>query len=124
MLMLKSKFLPGNLYFATIYASIPEPKTPKNGIARTSNIELPIIPSIFIPLPKTVSRGDQIDNAKYFKKLGYCEMLFQEKLELNLLLEKLTYLEKNAKTIKQRLKNAYFIDGSQKIIDIILKEKG
>lgn len=82
-----------------------------------------LVPSIFIPLPKTVSRGDQIDNAKYFKSQGLCEMIFQENLNKNILFEKLNLLEKNAKTIKQNMKNAHFVDGSEKIINIILKEK-
>jgi UDP-N-acetylglucosamine--N-acetylmuramyl-(pentapeptide) pyrophosphoryl-undecaprenol N-acetylglucosamine transferase len=82
-----------------------------------------LVPSIFIPLPKSVSRGDQIDNAKYFKAQGLCELIFQENLTIDSLFNKLNNLEKNAETIKQNIKNAHFDDGSQKIIDIILKEK-
>ena len=35
---------------------------------------------ITIPLPKGVSRGDQILNAKSFQKRGYCKILFQDNL--------------------------------------------
>ena len=38
------------------------------------------IPMLLIPLPKTVSRGDQILNAEYFKNLGLARVLYQENL--------------------------------------------
>lgn len=37
-------------------------------------------PCLTVPLPKTVSRGDQILNAKSFAKQGYCQVLFQNEL--------------------------------------------
>lgn len=37
-------------------------------------------PMLLIPLPKTVSRGDQILNAEYFQSQGYAEILRQEDL--------------------------------------------
>jgi UDP-N-acetylglucosamine--N-acetylmuramyl-(pentapeptide) pyrophosphoryl-undecaprenol N-acetylglucosamine transferase len=41
---------------------------------------------LFIPLPKAVSRGDQILNAQYFEKLGYAKVLMQEDLNADTLL--------------------------------------
>ncbi|MBQ6728238.1 MAG: undecaprenyldiphospho-muramoylpentapeptide beta-N-acetylglucosaminyltransferase [Clostridia bacterium] len=38
------------------------------------------LPMLLIPLPKTVSRGDQILNAEYFKNLGLARVLHQENL--------------------------------------------
>ena len=38
------------------------------------------IPSVVIPLPKGVSRGDQVENATYFQKLGLISLLPQEAL--------------------------------------------
>ncbi len=38
------------------------------------------LPMLLIPLPKTVSRGDQILNAEYFKNLGLARVLYQENL--------------------------------------------
>lgn len=35
-------------------------------------------PALLVPLPKGNSRGDQIENAKYFEKLGLALVLFQE----------------------------------------------
>ena len=37
-------------------------------------------PMLLIPLPKGVSRGDQVLNAEYFLKLGYARVLYQENL--------------------------------------------
>ena len=38
------------------------------------------IPSVIIPLPIGVSRGDQVLNAKYFNSLGLCNYLSQDSL--------------------------------------------
>jgi UDP-N-acetylglucosamine--N-acetylmuramyl-(pentapeptide) pyrophosphoryl-undecaprenol N-acetylglucosamine transferase len=38
------------------------------------------IPSILIPLPKSVSRGDQIHNADEFESMGYCIKLEEERI--------------------------------------------
>lgn len=81
------------------------------------------IPSIFIPLPKNASRGDQIDNANYTEALGLSKTILQENLNINSLLSKLDYIEKNAKKLKTNIKNHQFSDGSSKIMKIILKEK-
>lgn len=39
-------------------------------------------PMLLIPLPTSRSRGDQIQNAKYFEKLGYAEVLDNENCAL------------------------------------------
>lgn len=38
------------------------------------------IPCVLIPLPQTISRGDQIFNAKYFQKKGLAYVLYQNEL--------------------------------------------
>lgn len=78
-------------------------------------------PTIFIPLPKKESRGDQIQNAKYFSEKNMCEMILQEELRINNLLEILKKLEKNEKTIKNNIKKLNLKDSNKKIIDLILK---
>ena len=70
---------------------------------------------ILIPLSKKQSRGDQIENAKYFQKKSYAKVIFEE----NLTCEKLVNIIKNypAKTnLKPHLK-----DSNKKIVDIILR---
>lgn len=81
------------------------------------------IPTIFVPLPKGASRGDQIDNAKYFEKIGLSRTLLQENLEIEKLQNLLDFLEKNSKNIKKELENQNFGDGTKKIISLINEKK-
>ena len=79
--------------------------------------------TIFIPLPKRASRGDQIDNAKYLESCNLSTTIFQEELNLEKLQNSLKFLKNNAVLIKNSIKNADFEDGTKNIINIILKEK-
>jgi UDP-N-acetylglucosamine--N-acetylmuramyl-(pentapeptide) pyrophosphoryl-undecaprenol N-acetylglucosamine transferase len=40
-------------------------------------------PHIVVPLPATYSRGDQIDNARYFESRGICAVIEQSDLTPN-----------------------------------------
>lgn len=79
--------------------------------------------TIFIPLPKTVSRGDQIENAKFLEKENLSKTIYQEELSFEKLQNNLIYLKNNANLIKNSIKNANYKDGTKDIINIILKEK-
>ena len=81
------------------------------------------IPTIFIPLPKGISRGDQIENAKYLKSLGVANVIFQNELTFKKLQNELILLENQAKNIKNNIISQNFADGTKKIIDIILANK-
>ena len=76
--------------------------------------------TIFVPLPKKVSRGDQIENAKYLESKNLSKTIFQEDLSVELLEKKLTELKAQEKTIKTSIKNEKFVDGTQNIMSIIL----
>ena len=78
------------------------------------------IPTIFIPLPKGVSRGDQVDNATYLKNLNLASVIFQDDLTIEKLQNELDFIKNNAKNIKLEIKNQDFTDGTQKIIKQIL----
>lgn len=79
--------------------------------------------TIFVPLPKGVSRGDQIDNAIFLEKNHLSCYIKQNELNLQKLQKTLTFIENNANLIKKSIKNANFNDGTNSIINIILKEK-
>ena len=70
---------------------------------------------ILIPLSKKQSRGDQIDNAKYFQKKSYAKVIFEENLTC----------EKLVNTIKNYPKKAFLghdlKNSNKKIVDIILR---
>ncbi|MDD4110604.1 MAG: undecaprenyldiphospho-muramoylpentapeptide beta-N-acetylglucosaminyltransferase [Clostridia bacterium] len=77
--------------------------------------------TVFIPLPKKESRGDQIQNAKYFFNKNMCEILLQDELNINNLLKTLNNLEKNEKIIKNNIKKLNFKENNRKIINLIIK---
>lgn len=78
-------------------------------------------PMLIIPLPKTESRGDQLDNAKYFSEKGYAKVLHQENLTTQTLLNALNELEKDKEKIKKSMAQAPQKNSNQKIMEIITK---
>lgn len=81
------------------------------------------IPTIFIPLPKGISRGDQIENAKYLQKINVAKIIFQDELNYKKLQNTLKILEIQSKNIILAIKKQNFTDGTNKIIKIILDTK-
>lgn len=75
--------------------------------------------TIFVPLEKG-SRGDQVQNAEHLKNENLCYLIREPNLNLQNFYNAIDYLQKNAKTIKNNIKNAQITDGTQKIIKIIL----
>ncbi len=74
-------------------------------------------PTIFIPLPKTVSRGDQIENANYFSSKNLCKTLLQE--NINDLSNEIYSLYKNKNFYLKNLKNNPLTIGNKKIASIL-----
>jgi UDP-N-acetylglucosamine--N-acetylmuramyl-(pentapeptide) pyrophosphoryl-undecaprenol N-acetylglucosamine transferase len=76
-------------------------------------------PMLLIPLSKRCSRGDQIENAKLFKKQGFCDMLEEEDCEDVILIEKIKKIIKNDKKYTSNMKKYSSFNATDKIIDII-----
>ncbi len=76
-------------------------------------------PMLLIPLSKECSRGDQVENAKLFSQLGYCELIEEHEFNNQLFLEKLNKLIKNDKKIVENMKKTSSFDACEKIIKII-----
>jgi len=72
-------------------------------------------PHIFIPLAKNASRGDQIDNALHFTKLGFSQMILEGNLNKDAVIEKVLLLTKNQHVIEEKL-NTLNLPNSTKII--------
>lgn len=71
---------------------------------------------LLIPLPKSKSsRGDQVENAKYFKEHYNAYVLQQEKLNINSLLTALDHLS-HANVVESSVQ----FNGSKNIVDVIL----
>lgn len=78
------------------------------------------LPMLLIPLPLSQSRGDQIENAKYFKSKGYCNILEDEKIKDNLL-EQIKNTYKNSNTMKENMKNQKEIGNIKNIVNRIIE---
>ena len=78
------------------------------------------IPMLLIPLPKSASRGDQIDNANYFKELGIANVIDQENLN-SMFKETIEETIKNLSKYKKELNRLSYPDGKAKVLNEIYK---
>ncbi|CAM3772954.1 undecaprenyldiphospho-muramoylpentapeptide beta-N-acetylglucosaminyltransferase [Mesobacillus zeae] len=79
------------------------------------------IPMILIPLPLSSSRGDQILNAQSFEKQGFCEVLDEEDLTVQLLTEKINGMYSRKYDYKKNMSDNNPGDGLMKLYDMIEK---
>ena len=78
-------------------------------------------PMLLIPLSKKCSRGDQIENAKNFKKHGYAEMLEEEEYSFKKLTQKLLSIAKNKQKYQEKMQKTAKNNAALKIASIINK---
>ena len=78
-------------------------------------------PTLAIPLSKANSRGDQIDNAQYFKKRNMIEVLLEEDLNEKNFLHTITKLENNAITLIENCTAYNQTLPNEKIAELISK---
>lgn len=76
-------------------------------------------PMMLIPLSKKCSRGDQIENARLFEKLGYAQMLEEEDYSFDKLKENLDKLLKTSETIKNNMRKTSKNNAAKKIAEIL-----
>lgn len=76
-------------------------------------------PHILIPLPKSVSRGDQIFNAQYFSKQGFSYLLFEENLNPKSLYEKVLWINQHEAEVIDNLAKFAKRNSVKLIYDII-----
>ena len=77
------------------------------------------IPTLFIPLSKKASRGDQIDNAKYFSSQSLCKMIEEENLTIDSVLDNLAELDINRKFYKEKMSALNLKDANMRIANIL-----
>ncbi len=80
------------------------------------------LPVLLVPLPIASSRGDQIQNAQYFKEKGFSYVLDQADLEKSLL-ESINKLYADRSVLKSNMEKAKIPDAAQKIAEIIINEQ-
>lgn len=76
-------------------------------------------PMLLIPLSRAASRGDQILNAKSFKKMGYCEVLEEEELTDESLLQRLFKVYENREQYIQKMEQTDAIQSIDEVIELI-----
>ncbi|WP_342219964.1 undecaprenyldiphospho-muramoylpentapeptide beta-N-acetylglucosaminyltransferase [Rickettsiella endosymbiont of Miltochrista miniata] len=77
-------------------------------------------PNILLPLSKKASRGDQIDNAKYFAHQGLSKVIYFEEFSDEKLLKTLFESYENLDQLKCQLSQFNPLDATQIIIDKLL----
>lgn len=78
-------------------------------------------PALLIPLPLSASRGDQIQNARYFEKKGYAAVLAQEDLNEDTLYRALVELYENRARYIDHMRNATNADGTSAVLEVIVQ---
>jgi UDP-N-acetylglucosamine--N-acetylmuramyl-(pentapeptide) pyrophosphoryl-undecaprenol N-acetylglucosamine transferase len=76
-------------------------------------------PHILIPLSTEASRGDQIQNARYFQELGTSIVIQDKALNMETLLAALHELESNSSDINNKIKALNIKSATEQIMDII-----
>jgi len=79
-------------------------------------------PHILIPLSSKVSRGDQIQNARYFQKLGISVVIQDESLNAQVLVKAVHQVMQNKNDINNKM-NALNIESAAEKIVAIIKEQ-
>lgn len=88
-----------------------------NTIFELANLKKPML---LIPLPRDASRGDQIENAEYFKKLGIANVIEQSELDDHLK-DAINETIEHLATYQKALNRLSFPDGKYKILNEIYK---
>ena len=91
------------------------------GCGVISELKANKIPSLLIPLSKSCSRGDQIENAKLFCEYGYCEMLEEEDYSKNRFLSLLKSVQNNREKYINNIEKDKSPLANKKIVEIIKK---
>ena len=74
---------------------------------------------ILIPLENKASRGDQLQNAEYYKKLGVAEIIRESEINSNDFDEKVKAFYKDFKKYNENYKKISKVNGKEKILEII-----
>lgn len=78
-------------------------------------------PMLLIPLENRHSRGDQVQNANYFKQKGGAKVLPEAQLNSTTLIKHIELALKNANNMTANLKKMDLSKGKDKMLDIIKK---
>ncbi len=77
------------------------------------------LPALLVPLPSTSSRGDQLQNARYFKDNGFAHVLHQEDMTEKSLLDAIDTLYADKDTLKDRMRKENRADAAALVAKVI-----
>lgn len=77
-------------------------------------------PTLFIPLGKSQSRGDQLENAEYYKSKGMCRVLLEENLNGDSLFESIVELNRKKDAIIKSINEHTLGVGNRKIANVLI----
>lgn len=121
------KQMPG--YFAMAYAKDELPDLyamtdmvlSRAGANSINELLLLKLPHILVPLPLTVSRGDQILNAEHFKQKGFSYVLPQEELNIESLQQALSYVQEHRAEYEAAMGGKAAKNGTAEVLQVILQ---
>lgn len=74
---------------------------------------------LLVPLPKGNSRGDQVDNAKFFNSQGFANFVTEEQLEHEPITKHVLQTLKDKNELISNIKKQNIVPGNKKILEII-----
>lgn len=81
-----------------------------------------IKPHILIPLSTQVSRGDQLQNARYFEKLGISRVILDEELTADTLIRTLNDVQNHYEEINHKISELNIVSATQQLVAIIKEQ--
>lgn len=93
----------------------------RSGAGVSSECFYKSIPMLLIPLQNKSSRGDQLQNAKYYENMKVARILLEENLTPTKMYEGIINFDKNLDVFKASYKDIKNINGKKKIIELIYK---
>ena len=104
---------------ATVYFFLAPSHTSVSSISG-----LGIVLSNFVPLPLSASRGDQIQNARYFEKKGYAIMVDQDTATADTLADAVAHLFENRMEYRANMMQDALLDGTDEVLREIRRAAG
>jgi UDP-N-acetylglucosamine--N-acetylmuramyl-(pentapeptide) pyrophosphoryl-undecaprenol N-acetylglucosamine transferase len=76
-------------------------------------------PHLLVPLSKKASRGDQIQNARYFEEQGISLVIDEEKFSTETLIEAMSRISKEQESIREKITKLDIQSATDKILSLI-----
>ncbi|MCF0135220.1 MAG: UDP-N-acetylglucosamine--N-acetylmuramyl-(pentapeptide) pyrophosphoryl-undecaprenol N-acetylglucosamine transferase [Lachnospiraceae bacterium] len=79
------------------------------------------LPAVLVPLPLSVSRGDQLLNARQFSKQGFSYLLEQEQLNRDSLMSALRHVREHRQQYVEAMSSDHAKNGTRELCNVIME---